>query len=208
VRVEDVDDLVAGATVLGSGGGGDWYPPRQMLLHALRRLGPVPLVEPGDLDPALSVLPIISAGTPSAVVELLHAEHESAQLRDLVERLVWPGERCAAVLPIQPGPVHAIVPLVVAAQLGLSCLDADHPGRHPAVTAHRGRLVRHLGGAGGGVGCRRVRDDAQCHAASGAGRPGQHLLGHGRRLRPRGRDRWCEPVPGHRAGAARRWPGL
>jgi hypothetical protein len=29
------------------------------------------------------------------------------------------------VLPVQPGPVNALVPLVVAAQLGLPCLDAD-----------------------------------------------------------------------------------
>jgi hypothetical protein len=125
LTAEDVDDLVRGATVLGSGGGGDWYAPRQMLVHALRRFGPVPLVEPGELDPAAPVMPIISAGTPSALVELLHSEHESAQLRDLVERFVWPGERCAAVLPIQPGPVNVMVPLVVAAQLGLPCLDAD-----------------------------------------------------------------------------------
>lgn len=134
MTVEDVDDLVRGATVLGGGGGGDWYAPRQMLLHALRSHGPVPLVDPGDLDAAAPVLPIISAGTPSAGVELLYAEHESAQLRELVERFVWPGDSCVAVLPIQPGPVNAIVPLMVAAQLGLPCLDADLMGRcFPAI---------------------------------------------------------------------------
>ncbi|HTK67055.1 MAG TPA: DUF917 domain-containing protein [Pseudonocardia sp.] len=123
VTVEDIDDLVAGAMVLGGGGGGDWYAPRQMLLHALDTFGPVPLVDATDLDPRAPVLPVLSAGTPSALVEMFHGERESALLRSLVEQAL--PRPCAAVLPVQPGPVNALIPLVVAAQLGLPCLDSD-----------------------------------------------------------------------------------
>lgn len=123
VTVEDIDDLVAGAMVLGSGGGGDWYAPRQMLLHALETFGPVPLVDAADLDPDAPVLPVLSAGTPSALVEMFHGERESALLRALVEQAL--PRPCVAVLPVQPGPVNALIPLVVAAQLGLPCIDAD-----------------------------------------------------------------------------------
>lgn len=123
VTVEDIDDLVAGAMVLGGGGGGDWYAPRQMLLHALDTFGPVPLVDAADLDPHAPVLPVLSAGTPSALVEMFHGERESALLRSLVEQAL--PRPCTAVLPVQPGPVNALIPLVAAAQLGLPCLDAD-----------------------------------------------------------------------------------
>jgi len=135
VTVEDIDDLVLGAALLGGGGGGDGYVPRQMLLHALRRFGPVPLVRAAELPPAAPVLPVISAGTPSALVETLFGERESHRLRELVERSLPGGNRrCAAVLPVQPGPVNAVVPLVVAAQLGLPCLDADlMPRCFPAI---------------------------------------------------------------------------
>jgi uncharacterized protein len=126
LSVEDVDDLAVGASVLGSGGGGDWYLPRQMLLHALDRFGPVPLVDAADLDPAAPVLPVIYVGTPSALVESFLGDGEGALLRSLVDAALPPGTGpCRAVLPVQPGPVNAMVPLVVAAQLGLPCLDAD-----------------------------------------------------------------------------------
>lgn len=123
VTVDDIDDLVAGATVLGGGGGGDWYAPRLMLLHALDTFGPVPLVDAADLDQGAPVLPILGAGAPSALVEGFHGERESELLRSLVEQAM--PRRCVAVLPVQPGPVNALLPLVVAAQLGLPCLDAD-----------------------------------------------------------------------------------
>lgn len=123
VGAGDVDDLALGAAVSGGGGGGDGYVPRQMLLAAIDRYGPVPLVDAAELDPEAQALPVLSAGAPSALVEMFHGERESARLRELVEQAA--GRGCAAVLPVQPGPVNALIPLVVAAQLGLPCLDAD-----------------------------------------------------------------------------------
>lgn len=123
VGVEDVGHLVTGAAVLGSGGGGDGYVPRQMLLAAIERYGPVRLADAGDLDPDAPVLPVIGAGAPATLVEMFPGDVESGRLRELVETAA--GRPCAAVLPLQPGPVNATLPLVVAAQLGLPCLDAD-----------------------------------------------------------------------------------
>ena len=123
VGVGDVDHLVRGAAVLGSGGGGDGYVPRQMLLAAIERCGPVPLVHAAELDPDAPVLPVIGAGAPATLVEMFPGDAESARLRELVETAA--GRPCEAVLPLQPGPVNAALPLAVAAQLGLPCLDAD-----------------------------------------------------------------------------------
>ncbi|WP_028935951.1 DUF917 domain-containing protein [Pseudonocardia spinosispora] len=123
ITADDVDDLVVGAGVLGSGGGGDWYAPRQMLIAAIERHGPVPLVDPADLDPAARLLPIISGGAPPVLIEMIPGTRESALLRATVEDALH--ERCSAVLPLQMGPVNAVIPVVVAAQLGLPCVDAD-----------------------------------------------------------------------------------
>ncbi|GAA5150568.1 DUF917 domain-containing protein [Pseudonocardia eucalypti] len=123
VGVGDVDHLVRGAAVLGSGGGGDGYVPRQMLLAAIERYGPVPLVDAAEMDADAPVLPVIGAGAPATLVEMFPGDAESERLRELVETAA--GRPCEAVLPLQPGPVNAALPLVVAAQLGLPCLDAD-----------------------------------------------------------------------------------
>lgn len=123
VGLGDVDHLVRGAAVLGSGGGGDGYVPRQMLLAAIERYGPVPLVDAAGLDEDAPVLPVIGAGAPATLVEMFPGDAESARLRELVETAA--GRPCEAVLPLQPGPVNAALPLAVAAQLGLPCLDAD-----------------------------------------------------------------------------------
>ncbi|GAA1379522.1 DUF917 domain-containing protein [Pseudonocardia kongjuensis] len=123
ITEEDVDDVVGGAVVLGSGGGGDPYLPRQMLRAALRRHGPVRLVDAADLPPDSLVLPVLSAGTPSVLVEMFHGEQESARLRTLFETVAEGS--CSAVLPVQLGAVNVIAPVVTAAQLGLPCVDAD-----------------------------------------------------------------------------------
>lgn len=119
----DVDGLLAGAMFYGSGGGGDPYLPRQMLYAALERYGPVPLVDAEELDPDGLVLPVVSAGAPHTLIERFHGDREAAGLRAALESHA--GRRCVGVLPLQLGPVNALLPLVVAAQLGLPCLDVD-----------------------------------------------------------------------------------
>jgi DUF917 family protein len=123
IGAADVDDVAYGAMFFGSGGGGDPYLPRQMLHAALERHGPVRLVGPEELDHDGLVLPVVSAGAPHTLIERFHGDREARTLREALESRT--GRECVAVLPIQLGPVNALVPLVVAAQLGLPCLDVD-----------------------------------------------------------------------------------
>ncbi len=120
---DDVEDLLYGAMFFGSGGGGDPYLPRQMLHAALERHGPVPLVDAEELPPDGLVLPVVSAGAPHTLIERFHGAEEATTLRAALESRT--GRQCVGVLPIQLGPVNAALPLVVAAQLGLPCLDVD-----------------------------------------------------------------------------------
>ncbi|MDI3270112.1 MAG: DUF917 family protein, partial [Bacillota bacterium] len=47
---DDLEDLAVGATILGTGGGGDPYLGRLMAEEALRRHGPVSLIDVEDLS--------------------------------------------------------------------------------------------------------------------------------------------------------------
>jgi uncharacterized protein len=123
VTLDVVDDLVRGAAVYGSGGGGDTYLPRQILTAAITRHGPVRLCTAAELDPDALVLPVLAGGAPYALVEKLPGTHEIRMLRAAVEARA--GQECAAVLPVQLAAVNGTLPVAVAAHLGLPCLDAD-----------------------------------------------------------------------------------
>jgi DUF917 family protein len=94
-----------------------------MLYAALDRHGPVPLVDAEELPADGLVLPVLSAGAPHTLIERFHGDREAHRLRAALESHT--GRTCVGVLPIQLGPVNATLPLVVAAQLGLPCLDVD-----------------------------------------------------------------------------------
>lgn len=118
-----IDQVVRGAAHFGSGSGGDPHLGRQIMTAAIRHHGPVSLVSAGTLAPDAPVLPVVSAGAPYALLEKAHSADEAESLRAAVEARI--GRECAAVLPIQLGSVNVAVPVAVAAQLGLPCLDAD-----------------------------------------------------------------------------------
>ncbi|MGY6653592.1 DUF917 domain-containing protein [Amycolatopsis sp. TRM77291] len=149
-----IDDVMRGAVHFGSGGGGDPYLGRQLLTAAVRRHGPIPLVAAEELAPDALVLPVVSGGTPHALIEKTHSTAEAETLRAAVEARA--GRECAAVLPIQLGSVNVAVPLVVAAELGVPCLDLDLMRRTlPSIDLTLLRLAGHpvppitvVGGAG------------------------------------------------------------
>ncbi|MGC0362119.1 DUF917 family protein [Rhodococcus sp. 27YEA15] len=123
LTLDDVDRLSAGVSFLASGGGGDPLLPVQMLRHSLLQRGPVTLIDAADLDDDAVVLPVVMGGTPSAVVEAFPGRSEILLLREVIERHL--GRPCAAILPMQMGPVNGLFPIVVAAELDLPCIDAD-----------------------------------------------------------------------------------
>ena len=49
IGLEDIDDLGLGATLLGTGGGGDPYIAKLMVKQAIEKYGPVKVVTPEEL---------------------------------------------------------------------------------------------------------------------------------------------------------------
>lgn len=126
LRVEDLGDLARGATLLGTGGGGDPYIGRRLVERVLGD-GAITVLDPDELADDLFVIPTAQMGAPTVMVEKIPAGTEpTLSLRILEEHL---GRKADATMPIECGGINSMIPLVVAAESGLPVVDADGMGR-------------------------------------------------------------------------------
>lgn len=127
LTTDDLGDLVRGAALLGTGGGGDPAIGRLLVAEAMRTSGPITVLSPSELDDDALVIPTALMGAPSVLVERLPRGTEPVTaLRALEKRL---GRKATATMPIESGGINSTVPLYVAAQTGLPVVDADGMGR-------------------------------------------------------------------------------
>lgn len=121
----DVPALVRGASVLGSGGGGDAATAGAMVRRALGS-GSVELVD----DPAAlpggggaCVVPVGLVGATSVFAEELPAGTEFDRALATVER--WTGQRADALITTEAAGVNGVTALLTAVGRGLPVLDVD-----------------------------------------------------------------------------------
>jgi DUF917 family protein len=121
----DVDALVVGLTLLGSGGGGDPHPFR----HALRRtLADTELVlhDPADLGDA----PVVALGMIGATRVLNEKLPSGEEIIRAVRALSrWTGTEPAALMPFEAAGLNGALAVAAAGELGLPLVDADLMGR-------------------------------------------------------------------------------
>lgn len=123
----DLPDLARGATLLGTGGGGDPYIGRLLVSSALGRDGVITMLDPSDVDDDALVIPTAMMGAPTIMLEKIsHGSEAVLALRTLEDRV---GEKAQATMPIECGGINSMMPLFVAASTGLPCVDADGMGR-------------------------------------------------------------------------------
>lgn len=127
VGADDLEDIATGGAVLGTGGGGDPYIGKLMAREAIRRHGPVPLVDAGSLPDDALVVPVCMMGAPTVMTEKLPQGEELMRAFDQIQRVL--GRRVDAVLCGEAGGVNSCVPFVVAASAGLPLVDGDGMGR-------------------------------------------------------------------------------
>ena len=131
-RVQSIDtgtleDLAVGATVLGTGGGGDPYLGKLMAGQAIEQHGPVRLVGPEELPTDGLVLPVAMMGAPTVLVEKIPNGAELKKVVRAVENRL--GRDAAALMSVEAGGINSTIPIVAAAELRLPLLDADGMGR-------------------------------------------------------------------------------
>lgn len=119
-------DLARGATLLGTGGGGDPHIGR-LLVEQVLGDGSITVLDPEDLADDLFVIPTAQMGAPTVMVEKIPAGTEPLlSLRILEDHL---GRKAEATMPIECGGINSMIPLIIAAQTGLPVVDADGMGR-------------------------------------------------------------------------------
>ena len=121
-----VDALAAGATLLGSGGGGDVALGTQLLRHALSER-PVQVIDAADLASDALVVHVGVVGAPDVLSERLIAPGDlAAAARAVAGHL---GGALAAAGIIEIGGLNAAVGVLAAAQLQVPVIDGDLMGR-------------------------------------------------------------------------------
>ena len=123
LTIEDIDDLAAGATLLGTGGGGDPYVGKLLVKQAIADHGSAKIVEPDDLPEKGRVFTTAIIGAPTVILEKIPAGTEfRAGIGALAAYL---GEDPVALMPIEVGGVNTLVPIATAVELGIPIVDAD-----------------------------------------------------------------------------------
>jgi DUF917 family protein len=126
LTADDLPDLARGATLLGTGGGGDPYIGK-MLVERVLGDGAITIVDPDELPDEMFVIPTAQMGAPTVMVEKIPAGTEpTLALRTLEDHL---GRKADATMPIECGGINSMIPLIVAAETGLPVVDADGMGR-------------------------------------------------------------------------------
>ncbi len=123
IDLDGLDDLTLGATLLGTGGGGDPYQAKLMAHQAIQDFGPIRMVQLDELPDNALVVTIAVLGAPTVIIEKIPS---GALYADAVRSLgSYLGREIAAIMPVEVGGMNTLVPLMVAAELGLPCVDAD-----------------------------------------------------------------------------------
>lgn len=88
IGIEDIDDIALGSSLLGSGGGGDPYMGRLEAIAAVKKYGPVELLDIDEVPDTWTVAPICGVGAPSVSLEKGTNGVEYPKVRAMMERIL------------------------------------------------------------------------------------------------------------------------
>jgi DUF917 family protein len=125
---EAIENIATGAAFLGTGGGGDPYIGKMMALSAIEENGPVKLLTPDEIQAADFFLPAAMMGAPSVSVEKFPKGDEFVRVFEKLGKYLGK-ETITGTFPMEAGGVNSMIPIVVAAKLGLPLIDCDGMGR-------------------------------------------------------------------------------
>jgi DUF917 family protein len=127
VDAEAIEDIAIGAGILGTGGGGNPYVGKLMVLGQLRRGATIPVVGPEEVPDEAVCVSLGGMGAPIVSVEKIWRGDEPLVAMRALER--YSGRSVQYVLPQEIGGSNSSRPLAMAAQAGLPVVDGDAMGR-------------------------------------------------------------------------------
>jgi len=127
LSVPDLVDLARGASILGTGGGGDPLIGRLLVEQALLEGCTVEVLSLDEVDDDWFVAATAMMGAPTVVMEKLPTGEEAIASLRALERVH--SRTVDAIIPMECGGLNSMVPLVTAARAGIPVIDADGMGR-------------------------------------------------------------------------------
>ena len=127
VGVADLEDIATGGAILGTGGGGDPYVGKLMAQEAIRRHGPVALVDVEGFSDDSLIAPVCMMGAPTVMTEKLPQGDEIVVALRKLEKYI--GRKVDGLLCGEAGGINSTTPFVAAAATGLPLIDGDGMGR-------------------------------------------------------------------------------
>lgn len=124
---QNIEDMALGAAVLGTGGGGDPYIGKLMALEAVREHGPVRLLDLDEIGDDDLVVPAAMMGAPTVMIEKIPNGKEILSAFEALASYI--GKPISAVMSIEAGGLNSMMPISVAATMGLPLVDCDGMGR-------------------------------------------------------------------------------
>ncbi|MFT8210263.1 MAG: DUF917 domain-containing protein [Symbiopectobacterium sp.] len=122
-----IDDIALGASVLGTGGGGDPVIGVQMVKYALKVFGPIMLTPLSQVHDDKTFVPCGMIGATTVIMEKIMTPGQFLRAIDAMACTLK--ERIAGTFPIEIGGVNALIPFIVAAQKQIPVVDCDGMGR-------------------------------------------------------------------------------
>lgn len=127
LTLEDLPDFVRGAAFMGTGGGGDPYVGRLVLINEMVNGGRLDIVNLDELADDAFVMPVAMMGAPTVMTEKMPSvDAFEAALRAAEDHF---GRKVDALIPLEVGGINSVMPLVLGARLGLPVVNADGMGR-------------------------------------------------------------------------------
>jgi DUF917 family protein len=127
IDAADMEAVALGGAVYGTGGGGDPYIGKLLAQGAIRKCGPVQLINVESLADDALVFEVGGVGAPTVVIERLASLTPLLQAVEALEAHL--GRRVTALMCSEAGGLNSTIPFAAASALGLPLLDGDPMGR-------------------------------------------------------------------------------
>ncbi len=123
-----IDDIALGATVLGTGGGGDPYSGALMAKRAIALAEkPVQLIPLENVQDNWMTVPSSMIGAPTVAIEKINSDNQMLLAFEAMEQALQTD--IAATYPIEIGGFNSLIPILIAAKKGIPVVDCDAMGR-------------------------------------------------------------------------------
>lgn len=124
---QSIEDIASGAGILGAGGGGDPHLGTILARSAIREHGSVPIVTMSEVADDALIVPVAMMGAPTVSNEKLASLDGMVAAVEAISSGL--SKKATHIIAAEVGGINSLLPVAVAAELGLPLVDADLMGR-------------------------------------------------------------------------------